>query len=169
MKDSPVVQLDATVIMARVRAVLDPEGAGTMNAAQQALFGTTAEQIVAFGTEKDNPMVSLADHIGNFWRNWLLMILNTGSYRPSTVCKLLRALHPWHPISKRMLTLNLRMLERDGLVFRKVMSTEISHVEYGLTPLGQGLANELRCVIAWIGHHAGEVAKARAAFDATPD
>lgn len=169
MNRQPVLPLDVDTIMGRVRSVLDPDNDGRMNRAQTMLFETTAQQIVAFGLDQNNPIVSLADHIGNFWRNWLLMILSTGSYRPSTISKVLKALHPWHPISKRMLTLNLRLLERDGLVFRRVIQSEVSHVEYGLTPLGQGLSGELQGLIRWIGNHAGEVAKARQTFDLVTD
>lgn len=151
---------EADEILSRVEAVF---GRQSLTAAQRKLFETTASQIVLFGWDPDNALVSLVEHVGNYWRNWLLMILHTGSYRPSMVMKLLGAINPSHPISQRMLTLNLRLLERDGLIYRRVVNTEVIHVEYGLTPLGKAFADQVAALIKWISDHAGEVKKARAA------
>lgn len=160
---------EAERIMVRVRAVLDPQNTGDISAAQRRLFESTSAQMVEFGAERKNPIVSVVDHIGNYWRNWLLVILNTGSYRPSRISRILEALDPSHPISQRMLTLNLRLLERDGLIERSVICAYTNHVEYGLTALGSQLAGKLMSLIEWIGDHAGEIAHARAAFDAASD
>jgi DNA-binding HxlR family transcriptional regulator len=160
---------EAERIMVRVRAVLDPQNTGDISAAQRRLFESTSAQMVEFGAERKNPIVSVVDHIGNYWRNWLLVILNTGSYRPSKISRILEALDPSHPISQRMLTLNLRLLERDGLIERSVICAYTNHVEYGLTALGSQLAGKLMSLIEWIGDHAGEIAHARAAFDAASD
>lgn len=43
------------------------------------------------------------------------------------------------PISQKMLTKTLRLLERDGLVSRAVYAAVPPKVEYRLTPLGRGL------------------------------
>jgi DNA-binding HxlR family transcriptional regulator len=159
------LEAEAERIMARVRAVLDPESSGNISAAQKRLFESTSAQMVEFGAERKNPIVSVVDHIGNYWRNWLLVILHTGSYRPSKISKILEALDPSHPISQRMLTLNLRLLERDGLIERKVICTHTNHVEYSLTALGDQLAGQLKSLIEWVGDHASEIAEARIAFD----
>lgn len=153
-------------IMARVRSVLDPDNAGKITFAQRELFENTVSQIALFGAESTNPMVSIVDHVGNYWCNWLFMILRTGSYRPSMIIKILAALDPSRPISYRMLTLNLRALERDGLIEREMVSSEVNHVEYHLSALGRDLADQIAAMIRWIGDHGSEVVEARARFDA---
>lgn len=152
--------------MARVSAVLDPHGTGAITCAQRELFETVFTWAIQFNMERHNPIVGVVDHIGNYWRNWLFLILHTGTYRPSKIAKLLEAVDPSHPISQRMLTLNLRTLERDGLIERRVICDKFNHVEYKLTPLGDQLVEQLLSVMWWIGDHATEIAEARAKFDA---
>lgn len=159
MAGKNIPNAEANEILSRIESVF---GERNLTSSQRNLFETTANQIVSFGWDPNNALVSLVEHVGNYWRNWLLMIFNTGSYRPSMVMKLLGALDPSHPISQRMLTLNLRLLERDGLIYRRVVNTEVIHVEYGLTPLGKEFADQVSALIEWIGDHAGEVEKARA-------
>lgn len=157
--------VEAEQIMARVREVIDPGGRGESTPGQWALFENTSAQMEQFGIHRDNPVVSVIDHIGNYWRNWILTILNTGSYRPSKISRLLEAVNPSHPISQRMLTLNLRLLERDGLIRREVKCTKHNHVEYCLTPLGADLAKQIMNLIEWIGLQAGAILDARQKFD----
>lgn len=157
--------VDAEKIMARVRNVLDPLGEGEPNPEKWALFRNTSQQMEQFGIDRHNPIVSVVDHIGNYWRNWILALLNIGPYRPSKISRLLEAIDPTHPISQRMLTLNLRMLERDGLIWRDVKCTKHNHVEYQLTPLGEDLAKQIMAVIEWSGRHASEISDARRKFD----
>ena len=64
-----------------------------------------------------------------------------------------------------MLPLNLRVLERDGLVAREVVDDEQLHVDYMLTALGRELSDRIMSLIDWIDQHAEEVLRARAAFD----
>ena len=71
-----------------------------------------------------------------------------------------------HGISRRMLTLTLRNLERDGLLIRTVYPTVPPRVEYTAT----GMARELRVTLAgltdWAERHRADIATARAAYDA---
>jgi DNA-binding HxlR family transcriptional regulator len=152
-------------IMVRIRAILDPLDDGQMDCARHKFFTYISAQLVRFESTRDNPFVSVVDHVGNYWRNWLLMIVRTGPYRPSTIRRLLAALDPSHPISQRMLTLNLRLLERDGLIGRSVLDSERKHVEYSLTPLGRDLSDRIMALIGWINDHSDEIGRARASFD----
>lgn len=154
----------ATNAMSRVRAVLDSLGEDHKSSMEAEHFRYFCAQLDHYGSSRNNPIVTVIDHVGNYWRNWLLMITRPGPYRPSTIRKLLEALDPSHPISQRMLTLNLRLLERDGLVERRVIDDERRHVEYSLTPLGWGLSNKLLSLIEWIDQHAGEIEKASASY-----
>lgn len=68
-------------------------------------------------------------------------------------------------ISHRMLTLTLRLLEREGVVSRRELSTVPAGVEYGLTPLGQTLTEPVRALSAWARVHGEDIRKARQLFD----
>jgi DNA-binding HxlR family transcriptional regulator/transposase-like protein len=151
--------------MSRVRAVLGSLEKEHMNSIEEEHFTYFCAQLARYESTRNNPIVSVVEHIGNYWCNWILMITRPRPYRPSTIRKLLAAMDPAHPISQRMLTLNLRMLERDGLIARHVVDDVRRHVEYSLTPLGRGLSNKLLSLIEWIDQHAGEIAQASATFD----
>ena len=68
-------------------------------------------------------------------------------------------------ISRRMLTLTLRGLERDGLVTRTVFPTIPPRVDYELTDLGRGLANPVQALGQWAFAHLPEIEAARTSFD----
>jgi DNA-binding HxlR family transcriptional regulator len=68
-------------------------------------------------------------------------------------------------VSRRMLTLTLRNLERDGLLHRKVYPTVPPKVEYSATPLAQELHSHLVGLIDWAERHRADVAAARHAYD----
>lgn len=52
-------------------------------------------------------------------------------------------------ISQRMLTVTLRTLEADGLIFRKVYAEVPPRVEYYLSPTGESLIPHLQALIDW--------------------
>jgi DNA-binding HxlR family transcriptional regulator len=151
--------------LTRVRRVLAHSGMGDEDCGREALFRFAAEQMVQSGSPKTSPIVSVVNHVGNYWRNWLLLILRTGAYRPSTIARLLGALDPTRHISQRILTINLRMLERDGLIAREVIDDKRLNVVYALTPLGDDLSDQLLLLLEWGSQHAAAIAAARAAFD----
>ncbi|MBM7169228.1 helix-turn-helix transcriptional regulator [Streptomyces sp. G44] len=69
-------------------------------------------------------------------------------------------------ISHKMLTQNLRMLERNGLVDRKVHPTVPPRVEYTLTEAGRGLRATVDAMCAWTHRHLGHIETSRRRFDA---
>jgi DNA-binding HxlR family transcriptional regulator len=69
-------------------------------------------------------------------------------------------------ISHKMLTQNLRMLERYGLVERKVHPTVPPRVEYTLTEPGQGLRATVDGMCGWTHQYLGHIEAARRRFDA---
>ena len=145
-----IEEVEFTHAMSRVRAVLESLEKSHGNLNEEEHFRYFCGQLSRYESTRDNPIVSVVNHIGNYWCNWILMIARLGPYRPSTIRKLLAALDPEHPISQRMLTLNLRILERDGLVSRHVVDDVRRHVEYSLTILGRGLSDRLLSLIEWI-------------------
>ncbi|MBW8744505.1 MAG: helix-turn-helix transcriptional regulator [Sphingomonas sp.] len=69
-------------------------------------------------------------------------------------------------ISQRMLTLNLRGLEREGLVSRRIFPTIPPKVEYALTELGESLCVHVTGLGQWAEASFDAIQAARDAFDA---
>ncbi|TWG07912.1 winged helix-turn-helix transcriptional regulator [Saccharopolyspora dendranthemae] len=69
-------------------------------------------------------------------------------------------------ISHKMLTQNLRMLERNGLVDRTVYPTVPPRVEYALTGPGQGLLATVDAMCEWTHRHIADIDEARRRFTA---
>ena len=69
-------------------------------------------------------------------------------------------------ISHKMLTQNLRMLERNGLVDRTVHPTVPPKVEYTLTEPGRALRATVDAICDWTQRHLGHIEGARERFDA---
>ncbi|MCA2223535.1 winged helix-turn-helix transcriptional regulator [Nonomuraea aurantiaca] len=67
-------------------------------------------------------------------------------------------------ISHKMLTQNLRMLERNGLAERKVYPTVPPRVEYTLTQPGQALRATVDLICDWTHQHFGHIEAARRSF-----
>ncbi|WP_435158661.1 winged helix-turn-helix transcriptional regulator [Amycolatopsis sacchari] len=69
-------------------------------------------------------------------------------------------------VSHKMLTQNLRMLERNGLVDRKVYPTVPPRVEYTLTEPGRALRAAVDAICGWTHEHLAHIETARSRFDA---
>lgn len=131
------------------------------------LFRNLASLLMEFDRDRSAPVVGVVGHVGNYWRNWLLVISRAGSLRPSTMRRLLAALDPAHPLSQKMLTHNLRMLERDGMYTRTVVADVRKHVEYSLTPLGRELSDLIMNLIDWGLRKSEQIDSARSLFDSS--
>ncbi|GKQ53117.1 helix-turn-helix domain-containing protein [Bradyrhizobium sp. Ce-3] len=83
------------------------------------------------------------DALGGKWKLEILFTLMNGGVRFGA---LRRALVP---ITQHMLTAQLRELERDGLVARKVLAERPLQVEYELTDSAWGLTPAFRELLAW--------------------
>ena len=68
-------------------------------------------------------------------------------------------------ISHKMLTQNLRMLERNGLAERKVYPTVPPRVEYTLTEPGQALRATVDGMCGWTHRYLGHIDAARRRFE----
>ncbi|WKX69293.1 helix-turn-helix domain-containing protein [Streptomyces sp. XD-27] len=69
-------------------------------------------------------------------------------------------------ISHKMLTQNLRMLERNGLVERSVHPTVPPRVEYTLTEPGRALRVTIDGLCGWTRQYLGDIESSRRRFDA---
>jgi DNA-binding HxlR family transcriptional regulator len=83
--------------------------------------------------------------IGGRWKAAVLFQLSSGTKRFGELRKLLPN------VTQRMLTLQLRELEQDGLVRRTVYAEVPPRVEYDLTPWGESLGPILNAMCEW-GH-----------------
>jgi DNA-binding HxlR family transcriptional regulator len=102
----------------------------------------------------------ILNRVGDKWSILVIALLDEGTRRFSELRREIDG------ISQRMLTLTLRQLERDGLVRRTVYPVVPPKVEYELTDLGSTLIESVRGLANWAKEHRGQVAAARAAYDA---
>jgi DNA-binding HxlR family transcriptional regulator len=93
---------------------------------------------------------------------WAIGILLAAAHGPVRFTELERAVKG---ISRRMLTLTLRNLERDGLLVRTVYPTVPPKVEYIATDIALELYESLRSLTSWAERHRVAIADARAAYD----
>ncbi len=105
------------------------------------------------------PVRDVLDRLGDKWSALILVTLSQGRQRFNALARAVP------DISRRMLTVTLRHLERDGIIWREVIPSTPPSVSYGLTPLGTSLMPPLTGLIAWAERHQPEIAAARTRFD----
>ncbi len=81
--------------------------------------------------------------IGGVWKPVIVFHLLSGKLRFNALCRVVPSATP------RMITLQLRELEADGIVRRTVFPEVPPKVEYDLTDLGQSLAPVLLSMRDW--------------------
>ena len=119
--------------------------------------GNTAVPVQA--QEQACPIGEVLDHISG---KWTVGIITACAVGPARFTELERAIEG---ISRRILTLNLRKLERDGLLVRTVYPTVPPKVEYRLTPIARELGESFAHLTAWAERHRRAIAAARTAYD----
>ncbi|BAU81281.1 hxlR family transcriptional regulator [Streptomyces laurentii] len=112
----------------------------------------------------DNEACPLTEVLERVAGKWSIGILVAAAQGPVRFTELERAIAG---ISRRMLTLNLRRLERDGLLVRTVYPTVPPKVEYSLTPMARELHTSLSGLVGWAERHRADITTARAAYDAS--
>ncbi|MEU4547329.1 winged helix-turn-helix transcriptional regulator [Nonomuraea dietziae] len=70
-------------------------------------------------------------------------------------------------ISRRMLTVSLRNLERNGLITRTVYPDAPPRVEYATTALVEDIRAPLEALATWARHAGPVIAAARKAYDSS--
>lgn len=98
--------------------------------------------------------------VANKWAFLIIETLGEGTLRFSELRDAIEG------ISHKMLTQNLRMLERNGLVERTVHPTVPPRVEYTLTAPGQGLRATVDGMCGWTHQYLRHIETARHRFDA---
>jgi DNA-binding HxlR family transcriptional regulator len=89
------------------------------------------------------PVEATLDVIGGRWKGVILYHLMKGTLRFNALRRQLPN------VTQRMLTLQLRELERDGLVRRTVYAEVPPKVEYDLTESGRSLEPLIHAMRAW--------------------
>ncbi|QTE01825.1 winged helix-turn-helix transcriptional regulator [Streptomyces cyanogenus] len=118
--------------------------------------GVTVQAVNAYAC----PVREVLDRVAG---KWSVQILVAAAQGPIRFTELERGIEG---ISRRMLTLTLRNLERDGLVTRTVHPTVPPKVEYELTPVAHELNDTLQQLTGWAERNRVHIAEARAAYDA---
>jgi DNA-binding HxlR family transcriptional regulator len=102
------------------------------------------------------PAETTLDIIGGRWKVLIVWQLFQGTRRFS---ELFRALDG---ITQKMLTQQLRELEKDGIVHRQVYPQIPPKVEYSLTPLGESLRPVIDAMCEWGLKQRGDTPSAHA-------
>lgn len=102
----------------------------------------------------------ILDLVGDKWTIYIIATLKDGSVRFNELRRRIDG------ISQRMLTINLRRLERDGLVKRTLFPTVPPRVDYELTQMGRTLLAPVMGLVTWANGNQANIQDARAQFDA---
>jgi DNA-binding HxlR family transcriptional regulator len=108
-------------------------------------------------------MEATLDVIGGKWKGVILFHLLDGTKRFN---ELRRAVPN---ITQRMLTLQLRELEEDGIIERKIYQQIPPKVEYSLTEFGQSLEPVLLIMRDWGEQYRSKIVEQRAAARAASE
>ena len=110
--------------------------------------------------ERGCPTRAVLEEVTNRWAPLILAALLSGPQRFSALNVRVDG------ISQKMLSQNLKILLRSGLLERSVAPTIPPQVTYALTQTGTELATMLCSLIHWVGAHAAGLLAAQAHYDA---
>lgn len=113
-------------------------------------------------TEEDSglcPVRSILGSVTGKWSSLILLALEDGPLRFSAVKRVIG------DITQRVLTENLRSLERDGYVTRDVIAGPPVEVHYALTTTGADFVSRFIPLVKWAIEHYGTVQAARQKYD----
>lgn len=105
------------------------------------------------------PVRQVLSKVTGKWQVLLVLALEDGALRFGALKRTVG------DITQRVLTENLRSLERDGYLTRTVAEGPPVAVSYALTPLGVQLLALLKPLVIWAAENHSDVANSRKAFD----
>ncbi|MEP7762890.1 helix-turn-helix domain-containing protein [Sanguibacter sp. 25GB23B1] len=117
------------------------------------------QQLVTDVFARDCASRAAFEDVTSKWASLALLALGESTYRFNALRRRVEG------VSEKMLSQTLQTLERDGMVTRDVVTTIPPRVEYGLTPLGQRVAERVRLLADLLEETAGDVLAARSAYD----
>lgn len=89
------------------------------------------------------PVATTVDLIGNKWKLLIIRELLTGPQRFNAIHRAIEG------ISQKVLTQNLRKMESDGIITRKIFAEVPPKVEYSLSELGNSLRPIIDSMSEW--------------------
>lgn len=105
------------------------------------------------------PIRNVLAYINGKWQVLILLSLEDGPLRFGALKRTVG------DITQRVLTENLRSLERDGYLTRTVDGGPPVAVSYALTPLGQSLVEQLKSLVDWACGSFKQVTKSRTEYE----
>ena len=90
------------------------------------------------------PSREILKHVTSQWGVLVLVALMEGTHRFSELRRKVGG------VSEKMLAQTLQQLERDGFIRRVSYPVVPPHVEYSLTPLGDGIGRQVEALTDWI-------------------
>jgi len=128
--------------------------------ALQARLAESMPTMAQLCTSDDPDMFrSLLSRIGDKWTLLVIGVLGEERKRFTELATIIPG------ISRRMLTVTLRALERDGLVTRTIYAEVPPRVEYEVTALGLSLQKIALTLADWVTQHQHSIADHRRTFD----
>ena len=109
----------------------------------------------------DCPIRSVLANVTGKWRMIILLALEDHAKRFGEIKRCIG------DVTQRVLTENLRNLQRDGYLTRTVDPGPPVAVSYELTPLGRDLVANIKPLVFWSDQHNEDVKAARKAYDQT--
>ncbi|MFN3131429.1 MULTISPECIES: helix-turn-helix domain-containing protein [unclassified Roseibium] len=105
------------------------------------------------------PIRSVLSNVTGKWRMIIVLALEDGPMRFGEIKRCIG------DVTQRVLTENLRGLQRDGYLTRTVDPGPPVAVSYELTPLGKSLVATLKPLVFWSGEQMEQVKTARLEYD----
>lgn len=102
-------------------------------------------------TQGCNSVQTTLKVLGGKWKPPILFLLSSGTWRFGELKKNISG------ITQKMLTQELREMEADGLVLRKVFTVVPPKVEYSLTSYGKSLEPILKSMSEWGKKHKSRI------------
>lgn len=118
-----------------------------------------------YGNRRDDPVRTTPAYLGDRWSSLVMHLLSGGMLRHTELRRLMSLVSAEQDISQRVLTLKLRVLERDGMVDRRVTDDVPPRVEYHLTAMGQQVYAHFIAMVRWAEQATPAIRAARADYD----
>jgi DNA-binding HxlR family transcriptional regulator len=103
------------------------------------------------------PSRDILKHVTSRWGVLVLVALMEGMHRFSDLRRKIGG------VSEKMLAQTLQQLEQDGFIDRVSHPVVPPHVEYSLTPLGEGIGRQVESLTDWIETNLPKIMKAQQA------